>query len=212
MQGISLKAQLELQRQVYRKSAKILTLQPSSNSGDAPSLAQPSSHAPDQVARSVAMLSNMGCVQHAQHKHSTAALCFSQALRKCAQLPSQVHRLPSQVDRPTFIESLHRLVSTAHNHTQELCQQRRFTHSIVSTSHMRCFHNCTHIHGIISWCTPCPSLLSKRLFIFPETFTDTGGVFNPVLNRLAAAVVFSESVSTTIVWLLQSPYHQSVRL
>ncbi|DBB12250.1 TPA: hypothetical protein ACH3X3_006354 [Trebouxia sp. C0006] len=88
-QGISLKAQLELQRQVYRKSAKILTLNPSSNAGDAPSLAQPSSHAPDQVARSVAMLSNMGCVQHAQHKHSTAALCFSQALRKCAQLPSE---------------------------------------------------------------------------------------------------------------------------
>ncbi|KAA6422840.1 MAG: hypothetical protein FRX49_07375 [Trebouxia sp. A1-2] len=88
-QGISLKAQLELQRQVYRKSAKILMLNSSSDSGDVPSLEQPSSYAPDQRARGVAMLSNMGCVQHAQHKHSTAALCFSQALRKCAQLPSQ---------------------------------------------------------------------------------------------------------------------------
>ncbi|DBA84865.1 TPA: hypothetical protein ACH3X1_005885 [Trebouxia sp. C0004] len=88
-QGISLKAQLELQRQVYRKSAKILTLNSSSNAEDAPSLEQPSSHALDQGARGVAMLSNMGCVQHAQHKHSTAALCFSRALRKCAQLPPQ---------------------------------------------------------------------------------------------------------------------------
>ena len=104
MQGISLKAQLELQRQVYRKSAKILTLNSSSNAGDAPSLEQPSPHAPDRGARGIAMLSNMGCVQHAQHKHSTAALCFSQALRKCAQLPSQVHRL-------TFV---YRIVSTAH--------------------------------------------------------------------------------------------------
>lgn len=104
MQGISLKAQLELQRQVYRKSAKILMLNSSSDSGDVPSLEQPSSYAPDQRARGVAMLSNMGCVQHAQHKHSTAALCFSQALRKCAQLPSQVHRLTVA----------HRIVSTAH--------------------------------------------------------------------------------------------------
>jgi hypothetical protein len=117
MQGISLKAQLELQRQVYRKSAKILTLNPSSNAGDAPSLAQPTSHAPDQVARSVAMLSNMGCVQHAQHKHSTAALCFSQALRKCAQLPSQVEL--------TFI---HTIVSTAHI-IQQNCVNSAHSHT-----------------------------------------------------------------------------------
>ncbi len=131
-QGISLKAQLELQRQVYRKSAKILTLNPSSNAGDAPSLAQPSSHAPDQVARSVAMLSNMGCVQHAQHKHSTAALCFSQALRKCAQLPSQVERLTVIYTIASTAHIILRIVSTAHIHTQscvnsahsntELCQ------------------------------------------------------------------------------------------
>jgi len=106
MQGISLKAQLELQRQVYRKSAKILTLNSSSNAGDAPALEQPSSHAPDQGPRGVAMLSNMGCVQHAQHKHSTAALCFSQALRKCAQMPSQ-----SQVHSLT---STHSIMSRAH--------------------------------------------------------------------------------------------------
>lgn len=100
IQGISLKAQLELQRQVYRKAAKILTLSPSTSTGEIPSpeeplsdsratSAQPSSDAEEDGARHVAMLSNMGCVQHAQHKHHTAALCFSQALHKCAHLPAQ---------------------------------------------------------------------------------------------------------------------------
>ncbi len=115
LQGISLKAQHELQKQVYRKAAKILTLDTTSsnNAGAALSPAKPSSDStagsgepssePRQDAsRDVAMLSNMGCVQHAQSKHNTAAMCFSQALHKCAQLPT-----PTQVRHPQRMLSPH---------------------------------------------------------------------------------------------------------
>ncbi|KAL3136627.1 hypothetical protein ABBQ38_005867 [Trebouxia sp. C0009 RCD-2024] len=90
-QGISLKAQLELQRQSYRKAARILTISPASPApeGTNPS---PGSTAPGQPsqqggAKRITMLSNMGCVQHTLGKSNTAALCFAQALRTCAQTP-----------------------------------------------------------------------------------------------------------------------------
>ena len=101
MQGISLKAQLELRKQCYRKAAKILTLNPTHAvaqgplSPEKPSLdsragsAKPSLDSQQDAGRQIAMLSNMGSVQHAQHKHNTAALCFSQALRKCAEHSNQ---------------------------------------------------------------------------------------------------------------------------
>ena len=110
MQGISLKAQLELQRQSYRKAARILTISP--NAAQAPE-GTPSPDRPNQDskaaaskgasdsraglerpsqqdgARRVGMLSNMGCVQHALGKSNTAALCFAQALRAQAQTSGQ---------------------------------------------------------------------------------------------------------------------------
>ena len=107
MQGLSLRAQLELQRQSYRKSARILTLNPSPE--PSPQAASPSkgSVSPDQApaqsslgaaqpsqqqndVRHVAVLNNLGAVQHAQGKHNTAALCYAQALQKCAHCNKQV--------------------------------------------------------------------------------------------------------------------------
>ena len=109
VQGISLKAQLELQRQSYRKAAKILTLSPSTPAPEgtpSPDRATPDSRAAasrassdpragpakssqQDGARQIGMLSNMGCVQHALRKSNTAALCFAQALRTCAQTTGQ---------------------------------------------------------------------------------------------------------------------------
>ena len=99
---MSLRAQLELQRQSYRKSARILTLSPTpepSPQSLAPRRASPSpskcpaSSSPVEAERAqhqdevrhIAMLSNLGAVQQAQGKHNTAALCYAQALQKCAQ-------------------------------------------------------------------------------------------------------------------------------
>ncbi|KAL3145529.1 hypothetical protein ABBQ32_003354 [Trebouxia sp. C0010 RCD-2024] len=107
-QGISLKAQLELQRQSYRKAARILTISPATPAPEgttpSPGKPTPNSKAPADKATSslraapgqpsqqdgakhITMLSNMGCVQHTLGKSNTAALCFAQALRTCAQTP-----------------------------------------------------------------------------------------------------------------------------
>ena len=113
-QGISLKAQLELQRQSYRKAARILTINPSQpQPGGTPSPERPTSDSaagkpssdsragpaqPSQQdgARQIGMLANLGCVQHALGKSNTAALCFAQALRTHAQ-----HQNVQQVLRDT---------------------------------------------------------------------------------------------------------------
>lgn len=106
---MSLRAQLELQRQSYRKSARILTLSPSAD----PNLEGPSrkgSPSPDKPLASsitatsqltqqqdsvqhVTMLSNMGAVQHAQCKHHTSALCYAQALQRCAHPSDKVSQM-----------------------------------------------------------------------------------------------------------------------
>lgn len=53
-------------------------------------MAQSSSSQPQEDVRQVAMLSNLGLVQHSQGKPNTAALCFTQALHRSAQLASMV--------------------------------------------------------------------------------------------------------------------------